>query len=243
MGRRAASHVLLGTRVACAGGSAGDGGRHVHSRHRYWAAAGARRRPTISHFFLALISTSSMRSGLGVFAHNWIHDESAPVDARRSNCCRRRSRFLALPDNPWFGWFFRPRASIILGGMINTGGKDELRLHRSHLADPDLRAGVFRGRVRRLRQQWPGASRGRPHLHGLPDQLSGASGGFGVQLTSNIDIIASVEHNSHATFCTHIHRSRHHRCRRPASATSSKTPRFQIDRSRLKCHSRASGNP
>jgi lipid A 3-O-deacylase len=30
------------------------------------------------------------------------------------------------------------------------------------------------------------------------------SGGFGVQLTSNIDIIASVEHNSHATFCTHI---------------------------------------
>ena len=57
---------------------------------------------------------------VGVFAHNWIHDESAPVDAS----VELLSSALPLPgpaDNPWFGWFFRPRINV--GGMINTGGK------------------------------------------------------------------------------------------------------------------------
>ena len=53
-----------------------------------------------------------------------------------------------LPNNiggPWFSWFFNPRINI--GGMINTGGEDELRLHRLHLAHPDLKGFFFEGEL------------------------------------------------------------------------------------------------
>ena len=57
---------------------------------------------------------------VGVYAHNWIHDEGAPVDVS--------GELLSTPigyanniGGPWFSWFFNPR--INLGAMINTGGK------------------------------------------------------------------------------------------------------------------------
>ena len=89
---------------------------------------------------------------VGVFAHNWIHDESAPVDAS----VELLSSALPLPgpaDNPWFGWFFRPRINI--GGMINTGGKTSYAFTGLTWRFRSTKAVFFRGRVRRLRQQWP----------------------------------------------------------------------------------------
>src|SRR5579871_4019036 len=52
---------------------------------------------------------------LGVFAHNWIHDEGAPVDVSAEIL----SSPLHLWDttNPWIAWFFNPR--INAGGMFN----------------------------------------------------------------------------------------------------------------------------
>ncbi len=57
---------------------------------------------------------------VGVYAHNWIHDEGSPVDVS--------GELLSTPigyanniGGPWFSWFFNPR--INLGAMINTGGK------------------------------------------------------------------------------------------------------------------------
>ena len=56
---------------------------------------------------------------VGVYAHNWTHDEGAPVDLS--------GELLSTPigyannfGGPWFSWFFNPR--IHVGGMINTGG-------------------------------------------------------------------------------------------------------------------------
>ncbi len=60
-----------------------------------------------------------------MFAHNWIHDEAAPVDAS----IEVLSAPLSFPGynnpgiagNPWVSWFFDPRINV--GGMINTAGK------------------------------------------------------------------------------------------------------------------------
>jgi lipid A 3-O-deacylase len=137
---------------------------------------------------------------VGVFAHNWIHDESAPVDVS----VELLSSALPLPgpaDNPWFGWFFRPRINI--GGMINTGGKTSYGFTgltwRIPIYGPVFFEGEFGGSVNNGPEH---PEEGRIFM-GCPINFR-ESGGFGVQLTSNIDIIASVEHNSHATFCTHI---------------------------------------
>ena len=72
---------------------------------------------------------------VGVFAHNWIHDESAPVDAS----VELLSSALPLPgpsDNPWFGWFFRPAHQYRRDDQHRR--QDELRLYRPHLAHSDL---------------------------------------------------------------------------------------------------------
>jgi lipid A 3-O-deacylase len=137
---------------------------------------------------------------LGVFAHNWIHDEGAPVDVS----VELLSSALPLPgpsDNPYFGWFFRPRINV--GGMINTGGKTSYAFTgltwRIPIYGPVFFEGEFGGSV----NNGPEHPEEDRIFMGCPINFR-ESGGFGVQLTSNIDIIASVEHNSHATFCTHI---------------------------------------
>ena len=57
---------------------------------------------------------------VGVYAHNWIHDEGSPVDVSGELL----SNPIGYANNiggPWFSWFFNPRINI--GAMINTGGK------------------------------------------------------------------------------------------------------------------------
>ena len=57
---------------------------------------------------------------VGVYAHNWIYDEGAPVDVSGELL----SNPIGYANNiggPWFSWFFNPRINI--GAMINTGGK------------------------------------------------------------------------------------------------------------------------
>ena len=57
---------------------------------------------------------------VGVYAHNWIHDENSPVDVSGELL----SSPIGYPNNvggQWFSWFFDPRINI--GAMINTGGK------------------------------------------------------------------------------------------------------------------------
>ena len=57
---------------------------------------------------------------VGVYAHNWIHDEGAPVDVSGELL----SNPIGYANNiggPWFSWFFNPRINI--GAMINTEGK------------------------------------------------------------------------------------------------------------------------
>ena len=57
---------------------------------------------------------------VGVYAHNWIHDENSPVDLSAEIL----SSPIGYPNNiggRYFSWFFDPRINI--GAMINTGGK------------------------------------------------------------------------------------------------------------------------
>ena len=57
---------------------------------------------------------------VGVYAHNWIHDENSPVDVSGEILTSP----IGYPNNiggGWFSWFFNPRINI--GAMINTGGK------------------------------------------------------------------------------------------------------------------------
>ena len=57
---------------------------------------------------------------VGVYAHNWIHNENSPVDVSGEILTSP----IGYPNNiggQWFSWFFNPR--INLGAMINTGGK------------------------------------------------------------------------------------------------------------------------
>ena len=137
---------------------------------------------------------------VGVFAHNWIHDESAPVDAS----VELLSSALPLPgpaDNPWFGWFFRPRLN--LGGMINTGGKTSYGFTGLTWRIPLYQRFFFEGEFGGSVNNGPEHPEVGRIFMGCPINFR-ESGGFGYQLTEHIDIIASVEHNSHATFCTHI---------------------------------------
>jgi lipid A 3-O-deacylase len=137
---------------------------------------------------------------LGVFAHNTIHDEGAPVDVSVETL----SSPLPIPGpttNPWIGWLFDPRINI--GGMINTGGKTSYGFTGLTWRIPIYGPVFFEG-------EFGGSVNDGPE-HPEPDRIFMGcvfnfreSGGFGAQLTSNIDVIFSVEHTSHATFCTHI---------------------------------------
>ena len=135
----------------------------------------------------------------GAYAHNVIHDEGAPVDVSFETL----SSPLAFPgpSNPWVSWFFDPR--INLGAMINTGGKTSYGFTGLTWRIPLYGPLYFEG-------EFGGAVNNSPHAT-TPDRVDMGcvftfreSGGFGVQLSSNVDLIFSVEHVSHATFCTHI---------------------------------------
>jgi lipid A 3-O-deacylase len=136
---------------------------------------------------------------VGAFAHNWIHDEGAPVDVS----VEVLSSPLHVWDtpNPWIGWFFNPRLNA--GGMINTGGKTSYGFAGLTWRIPIYGKFFFEG-------EFGGAVNTSP-LRDEPDRVNTGcrfdfreSGGFGYQFTDNIDLILSIEHVSHASFCTHI---------------------------------------
>jgi hypothetical protein len=137
---------------------------------------------------------------VGVFSHNEIHDEGAPIDMS--------AEILSSPigyanniGGRWFSWLFDPRINI--GAMINTGGKTSYLFTgltwRIPIYGPLFFEGEFGGSVNNGPEHPEGD---RIFMGCVPNFRE--SGGFGVQLNSHFDVIASVEHNSHATFCTHI---------------------------------------
>jgi lipid A 3-O-deacylase len=140
---------------------------------------------------------------LGAFAHNPIHDENAPVDVS----IEALSSPLAFPGynnpwiagNPWVSWFFDPRLNI--GGMINIGGKTSYAFGGFTWRIPIYGKFFFEGEL-------GGAVNNavRRPTYGRVDMGCAAtfreSGGFGYQFNENWDLIASVEHVSHANFCS-----------------------------------------
>ncbi len=136
---------------------------------------------------------------VGAYAHNVIHDEDAPVDVSFETLSSPFS--FPGPSNPWVSWFFNPR--INLGAMVNTGGKTSYAFTgltwRIPVYGPVFFEGEFGGAVNdAVREPTPD----RVDM-GCPLTFR-ESGGFGVQLSQNVDVIFNVEHVSHATFCTHI---------------------------------------
>ena len=134
---------------------------------------------------------------VGAFAHNPDHNEHAPVDLSIETL----SSNLPFADfsNPYVNWFLSPR--IALGAMINTGGKTSYAFGSFNWRIPIYKMFFFEGEL-------GGAANNSPDWQGPVRIDTGCpvafreSGGFGLQLTPNWDVIASVEHVSHASFCT-----------------------------------------
>jgi lipid A 3-O-deacylase len=140
---------------------------------------------------------------VGAFAHNLIHDESAPVDVS----VEVLSSPIAFPGagspwiagNRWISWFFDPRLN--LGGMINTGGKTSYAFGGFTWRIPILGKLFFEGEL-------GGAVNNALRTPTWNRVDVGCvltfreSGGFGYQFNENWNVIASVEHVSHATFCS-----------------------------------------
>jgi lipid A 3-O-deacylase len=136
---------------------------------------------------------------LGVFDHNMIHNENAPVDVS----IEVLSSTLHLWDttNPWISWFFNPRLNA--GGMINTEGGTSYGFVGLTWRIPIYQKFFFEG-------EFGGAVNNSP-LYPDGNRVDMGcrftfreSGGFGYQFNEHFDLIGSVEHVSHATFCTHI---------------------------------------
>jgi len=134
---------------------------------------------------------------VGAFAHNPNHDEDAPVDVSIETLSSNLP--FANFSNPYVNWFLSPR--IALGGMINTGGKTSYAFADFNWRIPIWKMLFFEG-------EFGGAVNNSPDWQG-PNRIDMGcpltfreSGGFGLQLTPNWDVIASVAHASHASFCT-----------------------------------------
>jgi hypothetical protein len=137
---------------------------------------------------------------VGVYAHNWIHDEGSPVDLS----AELLSTPIGYADNiggRWFSWFFNPRINI--GAMISTGGKTSYGFTGLTWRIPIYKAFFFEGEF--------GAAVNTSTLREEPDRVDTGcrwdfreSGGFGYQFSEHVDLIVNVEHISHASLCTHV---------------------------------------
>jgi lipid A 3-O-deacylase len=137
---------------------------------------------------------------VGVYAHNWIHDENSPVDVSGEILTSP----IGYPNNiggQWFSWFFNPRINV--GAMINTGGKTSYGFAGLTWRIPIYKGFFFEG-------EFGGAVNTSP-LRDEPGRVNTGcrwdfreSGGFGYQFNEHWDLIANVEHISHASLCTHI---------------------------------------
>jgi lipid A 3-O-deacylase len=101
----------------------------------------------------------------------------------------------------WFSWFFNPR--INLGAMVNTGGKTSYGFTGLTWRIPIYKGFFFEGEF--------GAAVNTSPLRDEPDRVNTGcrwdfreSGGFGYQFSEHWDLVANVEHISHASLCTHI---------------------------------------
>ena len=134
---------------------------------------------------------------VGAFAHNPNHDENAPVDVSIETLSSNLP--FANFSNPYVNWFLSPR--IALGAMINTGGKTSYAFGTFNWRIPIWKMLFFEG-------EFGGAVNNSPDWQGPRRIDMGCpltfreSGGFGLQLTQNWDIVATVAHASHASFCT-----------------------------------------
>ena len=134
---------------------------------------------------------------VGAYAHNWIHNENAPVDLS----VEALSSPLTFPGftNPWVSWFFVPRMN--LGAMINAEGKTSYAFGGFTWRIPVYGPLYFEGEL--------GGAVNNAVRTPTPDRVDMGcvatfreSGGFGVQLSQNVDVIINIEHISHATFCS-----------------------------------------
>ena len=122
---------------------------------------------------------------VGVYAHNWIHDENSPVDLSAEIL----SSPIGYPNN--------------IGAMINTGGKTSYGFTGLTWRIPIYKAFFFEG-------EFGGALNDAP-THPEEGRVDAGcrldfreSGGFGYQFNEHVDVIVNIEHISHASFCTHI---------------------------------------
>ena len=137
---------------------------------------------------------------VGVYAHNWIHDENSPVDVSGELL----SSPIGYPNNiggQWFSWFFNPRINI--GAMINTGGKTSYGFTGLTWRLPIYKGFFFEGELGGAVNTSPLRDEGDRVNTGCRFDFR-ESGGFGYQFNEHWDLIANIEHISHATFCTHI---------------------------------------
>ena len=107
---------------------------------------------------------------VGVYAHNWIHDENSPVDVSGEILTSP----IGYPNNiggQWFSWFFNPRINI--GAMINTGGKTSYGFTGLTWRIPIYKGFFFEGEFGGCGQHFAPARRAGPHQHRLPLGLSG----------------------------------------------------------------------
>jgi lipid A 3-O-deacylase len=134
---------------------------------------------------------------VGAYAHNPNHDEGAPVDVSFETLSSNLP--LANFSNSYVNWFLSPR--IGLGAMINTGGKTSYAFGTFNWRIPIWKMLFFEG-------EFGGAVNNSPDWRGPGRIDMGCSltfreaGGFGLQLTPNWDVVATVAHASHASFCT-----------------------------------------
>ncbi len=133
---------------------------------------------------------------VGAFAHNLAHNENGPVDVSIETISSNIG--LANFSNPYVNWFLNPR--INFGGMINVEGKTSYAFGgfnwHAPLFGPVFFEGEFGGEVN------DGVRAVTPNRVDLGCAVTfRESGGFGVQLSPQFDVILSVEHSSHAGLC------------------------------------------
>jgi hypothetical protein len=132
----------------------------------------------------------------GVFAHNPIHDENAPVDASFETLSSPIG--LYSEANPVLAVLLDPR--INFGAVVNTLGRTSYGFGGLNWRAPIFGRAFAEGEF--------GAAVNDATRAGIPGRIDMGcpvtfreSGGLGYQLTSNVDIVASVEHASHAGLC------------------------------------------
>ena len=179
------------TLVGCAGDRAGCGGRHVEPRHRQHDAGARASIAPGPNTYINFLDEARV----GVYAHNWIHDEGSPVDVS-GELLSTPIGYASNIGGPWFSWFFNPR--INLGAMINTGGKTSYGFTGLTWRIPIYQRFFFEGEF--------GAAVNTSPLRDEPDRVNTGcrwdfreSGGFGYQFDEHWDMIANIEHISHAS--------------------------------------------